>query len=92
MTLKRIKYLKENWKIIVHLLFSTYRFSVNNMWWSDFDSMFGVPWHKRTPRKIIENYRGMKFRATACYFVSTETQKFLFPKWYKKKFKRYKEN
>lgn len=76
---KRIRYFSENWKLIFHLLFSTYRFGVNNRWWSDFDSMFGVPWYKRTPWKMLENFRGMRFRATACKFVSKETVAFLWP-------------
>ena len=79
----RIKYLKDNWKLIIHLLFSTKRFGVNNNWWSEFDSIFGAPWYKITPKKIIQNYRGMRFRVLACYFVGTPTAKILFPKKFK---------
>ena len=71
-----IIYLFDNWKMAVHLLFGTYRFGVNNKWWSLWDSMFGKPWRKRiNPFQIYKNYKGMKFRAQACYFVSSETLK-----------------
>jgi len=87
---KKLKYFRENWKLMFHLLFSTYHFGVNNKWWSDFDSIFGVPWYKRTPKKIIENYRGMRFRAVACHFISDEIKLILFPKYMLKKWNNWK--
>jgi hypothetical protein len=80
-----IKYTLENWKLLIHILFSTYRFGVNNKWWSDFDSIFGKPFYKRTPTQILQNYRGAKFRAVGCYFVDEPTAKKLFPWYYYKK-------
>ena len=64
----KAKYLKDNWKLIVHLLFRTQYFGVNNQWKSDFPSMFGWPkwkiiWSIITVRPIIMNYRYMRFRA-----------------------------
>jgi len=72
------KWLKANWKSVVHILLGTKRFGVNNKWWNDFDSLFGIPWYKRTPRRIYMNYQGAKFRALACHFISDETKQLLF--------------
>lgn len=58
-------YILQNWKLIIHLLFNTYRFGVNNQWWSEFDSMFGKPWYKI---RLRQNYQCMKFRAIHCGF------------------------
>lgn len=72
----RIKYIISNWKLMVHLMFSTYYFGVNNKWKSDFPSMFGVPIYQRTPKKILRNYEGAKFRILHCYFIATPNAKF----------------
>ena len=67
MTLDNIKYrlqlFKESWKLVIHLLFSTYHFGVNNDTWVRWRSMFGRPILTRfwLPT-IISNYRLMKFR------------------------------
>ena len=74
-----IKYLRENWKQMIHLILGTYRFGVNNEWWSTFDSLFGIPLYNRTPRRMIQNYRMARFRAINCFFVTTETAWKLFP-------------
>ena len=80
---KRFLYFKNNWKMIIHLLFSTYYFGVNNRWWSEFPSIFGVPFYKRTPRKIRQNYEGARFRAIHCYFIDESLSKILFPNYSK---------
>ena len=75
----RTQYIKKNWKLIIHLLLGTYYFGVNNQWWVDFPSMFGKPWYlKINPFQIRRNYKGMEFRAVACYFVAKPW--LLFPK------------
>ena len=80
----KFEFFKKNWKLGVHLLLGTYKFGVNNKWWSDFPSIFGIPFYKRTPRRILINYRGMRFRVSACYFLDKETGRKLFPRYYKK--------
>ena len=70
---------------MVHLMFSTYYFGVNNKWKSNFRSMFGVPIYKRTPRKIRQNYYSAKFRALEFFFISEEEARILFPNHFKKK-------
>jgi len=61
--MSEFEYLKKNWKLVFHLLFGTYRFGVNNKWWSEFDSLFGKPWHKKIrPKQIYLNYQMMVFR------------------------------
>jgi len=74
-------YLFKNWKLVIHLLFRTYRFGINNRWWSEFDSMFGLPvwqrWH------LIRAYKMMRFRACACYFVAKPWK--LFPRYMRRK-------
>ena len=84
--LKRIKYIAKNWKLMVHLLFRTYRFGVNNNWKSDFDSMFGLPIRKRfSIFQLIQNYKCARFRACECYFITEENAKLLFSKYCKRK-------
>jgi hypothetical protein len=74
-----LTYMWNNWKLVIHLLLGTYYFGVNNKWWCDFPSIFGIPIRNRTPKRIIQNYRGMKMRAIHCGFVSKSTAKKLFP-------------
>jgi hypothetical protein len=81
----RINYIKTNWKLLIHLMFSTYYFGVNNKWKSDFPSIFGVPVYKRTPKKILQNYHGAKFRVLHCYFIDTPNARIIFPKHFKTK-------
>ena len=65
--------------MIVHLLFGTYRFGVNNVKRSEFDSMFGVPWRKRfIPSEIRKRCQGMRFRAVGCYFLPKDVTDKLF--------------
>lgn len=71
-----IKYIFENWKLSLHLILRTRRFGVNNRWWSDFDSHFGLPLHKVILRvllvyPIIYEFYCMKFRAVHNYFMSS---------------------
>ena len=75
-----VEYTLQNWKLITHLLLGTYRFGVNNHWWNSYDSLFGIPWYKRTPHRMLTNYRGMKFRALKCYFITSETANKIWPK------------
>ena len=76
---KKWNYFKQNWKFTIHILLGTYKFGVNNQWWSSFPSLFGIPFYKRTPRRIWKNYEGARFRAVVCHFVSAETAEMLFP-------------
>ncbi len=80
---KRIKFFKENWKLGVHLIFRTKRFGVNNQKWSTFDSMFGVStrqiWSDIFKIKpILMNWKRMKFRAKAAYFLTDEEYELTF--------------
>ncbi|SLM28994.1 conserved hypothetical protein [Desulfamplus magnetovallimortis] len=59
---KKIKYILENWKMILHLLFRTKRFGVNNMEWSQQDSLFGQSWIIGFAG-LLKNYKMMKIRA-----------------------------
>jgi len=75
-----LSYIK-NWKLVIHILFRTYRFGVNNSWWSDFDSLFGLPWKSRW--HLIREYKMARFRACECYFVKEPWK--LFPLYWKKR-------
>lgn len=78
-----VKEVFNNWKLGIHLLFRTYRFGVNNKWWNNYDSMFGLPWYQRiNPLQLYKNYLGIKFRIIGCYFVSNPWD--FFPKYMKK--------
>jgi len=73
-------WLRANWKSVVHILLGTYHFGVNNRWWeADFSSMFGIPVHMRTPRRIYHNWKGARFRVIACCFVPRDRATKLFP-------------
>lgn len=74
--ISRMGYLLSNWKIGIHLIFRTKRFGVNNRWWNEFDSIFGLSFYKRF--SILKQYSLMKFRAGACHFLSDESFKFVF--------------
>ena len=65
--------LLNNWKLIIHLLFRTYRFGVNNEWRSSFDSIFGLPIRKRF--HLIQNIRMMKIRGFDLYFLAPSERK-----------------
>jgi len=80
----RFKYFKENWKLIIHIMLTTYYFGVENKWWYHYPSIFGIPWYKRTPRRIIINYRLARFRACHVHFVDEKTSRMLFPRYYRK--------
>ncbi len=48
--------------MVVHLLFKTRRFGVNNQLWTEQDSLFGTSWY-RGWSQAIKNYKMMKVRA-----------------------------
>jgi hypothetical protein len=82
----KIKYFKSNWKEVIHLLFGTYRFGVNNDRWSSHDSMWGVPWNERfKPSKLKQRYQMMKIRACAGLFIPSDEAKKLFPSFFRKR-------
>lgn len=75
-------YMKENWKISIHLFFRTKRFGVNNKWWCDFDSRFGISiwkrlWWSITIVPLKTNLFWIIFRSRACWFLTTEQNKLL---------------
>lgn len=59
---KRVIYFIENWKMVIHLIFKTKRFGVNNQLWAERDSLFGVSWLTGWSQ-AIKNYKMMKVRA-----------------------------
>jgi len=76
----KLIYFIEHWKEGIHLLFRTKRFGVNGRWFSDFNSLLGLPTYKIILsiiriRPIIENYKLMKYRAVGCHFLSEQTVK-----------------
>ena len=72
MTLKGLIWMGYHWKLIVHVLFHTKRFGVNNQWTSQFVSLLSE--HKGN---LVENYKAAKFRATTCGFLTREECKSL---------------
>ena len=70
--MERYKYLLKffiaNWKMLIHLIFRTKRFGVNNQWWGSFDSLWGWNNSKKViaiirVKPLIQNYKGMIFRS-----------------------------
>lgn len=75
--LVKLKFISRHWKMVVHFLLRTKRFGVNNEWWFDGDSMWGKSFmgkirHVMRIRPVFNEYKNMKFRATACYFMNDE--------------------
>lgn len=60
--IKKITYLLENWKMIIHLIFKTKHFGVNNLPWSSHPSVFGSTFPPGVFR-VLKNYRMIKIRA-----------------------------
>ena len=77
----KLSYMLQNWKLIIHLLFRTYYFGVNNQWWSSFRSMFGLPLYKRF--NLVTQYKLVAIRSSFG-FISREEMKVLFPSFYNK--------
>jgi hypothetical protein len=80
---KAITYYSQNWKLFLHLLLRTKRFGVNNKWWNDFDSIFGLPfwkiiWRVITIRPLFSEWYKIKFRITECYFISDNEKNKIF--------------
>ena len=92
LTKQAIIYYEKNWKMFVHLLFRTKRFGVNNKWWNEYDSIFGLPtgiiiWRIITIGPLIIEWRKIKFRAIACHFMTDEEKKTIgWEKWEKSQF------
>lgn len=87
----KLEHFKKNWKLTIHLLFRTKHFGANNQWWLDFDSYFGWPWYKIligiiTVKPIINNYKGMKFRAKIG-FISEQSFNEIWPNYKRRKVK-----
>jgi len=81
--LKRILFLKKNWKLGVHLILHTKRFGVNNAWWSRWDSIWGIPTKQIlldiiVVYPLLDNYRFMKFRAGCLHFMTDEQYELAF--------------
>ena len=72
-----LKYTKENWKMIIHLLFGTYHFGVNNSAWVSWNSLFGKP-AICSIIKSIQNFKLMRTRAFIGFIPLNDAIK-LFP-------------
>ncbi|MBF0113095.1 MAG: hypothetical protein HQK74_10225 [Desulfamplus sp.] len=82
MVKKRVIYFIENWKMVIHLLFKTKRFGVNNKLWSERDSIFGVSCFTGWSQ-AVKNYKMVKVRAFSG-FIPLNQAIDLFPKHAKK--------
>ena len=81
--LKGVRFILQNWKLIVHLLWKTNTFGVNNRWSVNFYSIMGG-WsvgnrviNTLKVKPIITNYKQAKWRATACGFLTRAECKML---------------
>lgn len=79
LTIFQLKYISLNWKFLIHVVFGTYRFGVDNHWKSNFDSMFGISVKDRfSIKEIILRYKAARARAF-CGFIPIEDAVRLFP-------------
>lgn len=68
-----------SWKFLIHILFGTYKFGVDNQWRSSVRSMYGVPSKDRFNLfKIIQRYKMARTRAF-CGFVPLSDAVKMFP-------------
>jgi len=81
-SIQSLRYYSKNWKLFIHLLLRSKRFGVNNKWWNEFDSLFGLPTWKImiriiTIRPLITEWTKIKFRVVACHFMTDEEKKII---------------
>jgi len=75
----KIKFIFQNWKLFIHLLFRTYHFGVNNEWYSQVESIFGLPIKQRFKyNQIKQNIVMMKIRGFDLYFLAPPERKILY--------------
>jgi hypothetical protein len=69
--IEKIKFIFQNWKLFIHLMFRTYHFGVNNEWYSSIESIFGMPVKQRFKyNQIKQNIMMMKIRGFDLYFLA----------------------
>jgi hypothetical protein len=81
-SIQSLRYYSKNWKLFIHLLLRTKRFGVNNKWWNEFDSLFGLSTWKImiriiTVRPLITELTKIKFRVVACHFMTDEEKEII---------------
>lgn len=64
-------------EIRISFVLRTKRFGVNNRWWCDFDSMFGVSLHQMVWDAVciyplLRNYHWMKLRSQMAYTLHSD--------------------
>ena len=57
------------WKLVIHLLFLTKHFGVNNKWWESFEGIGGISVFERMRRMIliypiVRQYKWLRFKST----------------------------
>ncbi len=75
--MKKMRYIIENYRMILHLLFGTGHFGTNNRWWSPHVSIFSRPGLKKFTG-VIKNYKMMRARAFSG-FIPLDDAIALFP-------------
>ena len=73
-------YVLSHWRFILHLIFKTRYFGVNNQWWSAHPSAVSWTWRQRlvaiiTVNPIIQNIQSMRFRAFAGWVPQKTAEK-----------------
>ncbi|MEA2061423.1 MAG: hypothetical protein U9P10_13140 [Thermodesulfobacteriota bacterium] len=79
---QKIKYILDNWKLIIHLLFKTKHFGVNNTFWFPHDSIFSSEKSKRFTQ-VVKNYKMMRIRSFSGFIPLNDAIE-LFPDYAKK--------
>jgi hypothetical protein len=78
-----IKFVKENWKLGIHIMFRTKHFGTNNKWWEE-STFWYRPWYKTLwkvlrIRPFIEELKLMKMRMSPGFgFISKKQYAELF--------------
>ncbi len=75
----RILFMRQYWKLAIHLICKTKHFGVNNQWWSSHPSPIGWncaqrAWGVLTIMPIWRNYQSMKVRSCLGWLPSDDCE------------------
>ncbi len=73
----RLTYMRQYWRLAIHLIFKTRYFGVNNVWWAQQPSAIGwhwtqIVWGIITVVPIIRNYQSLKVRSCLGWLPESE--------------------
>ncbi len=73
-----VQYAIKYWRLVIHLVFKTKHFGVNNLWWSKQPSSIGWHWYQQlwgllTVMPIVRNIQSLKVRSRLGWIPKAES-------------------